>query len=180
VSNILILYSSVEGQTARIAQRMAQTLRNLGHGANTRAATKGEGGLDPTKYDGVIVGASVHNGRHPASLRSLLRDCRLALEARPNAFFSVSLSGGGPGAKPAAAQRYATRFLREVGWQPQQTAIFGGALAFSKYALWKRALMKIFVGLAGGDTDASRDYEYTDWNAVERFAEAFAMRLKKL
>ena len=26
--------------------------------------------------------------------------------------------------------------------------------------------MVLFVGLAGGDTDTSRDYEYTDWDAV--------------
>ncbi|MFB6354044.1 MAG: protoporphyrinogen oxidase, partial [Halobacteriales archaeon] len=27
---------------------------------------------------------------------------------------------------------------------------------------------------ATGDTDTSRDYEYTDWDAVERFAASFA------
>jgi menaquinone-dependent protoporphyrinogen oxidase len=26
----------------------------------------------------------------------------------------------------------------------------------------------------GGDTDTSRDYEYTDWAAVDRFAAEFA------
>jgi menaquinone-dependent protoporphyrinogen oxidase len=38
--------------------------------------------------------------------------------------------------------------------------------------------MVVFVGLGGGDTDTSRDYEYTDWGAVERFAETFAQRLR--
>jgi menaquinone-dependent protoporphyrinogen oxidase len=33
--------------------------------------------------------------------------------------------------------------------------------------------MRLIVGHAGGDTDTSRDYEYTDWEAVTRFAEAF-------
>lgn len=31
--------------------------------------------------------------------------------------------------------------------------------------------MKRIVAKMGGDTDAHRDYEYTDWAAVERFAE---------
>jgi hypothetical protein len=31
---------------------------------------------------------------------------------------------------------------------------------------------------AGGDTDTSRAYEYTDWNAVARFARQFAQRAK--
>ena len=47
--------------------------------------------------------------------------------------------------------------------------------AFPKYRTYfsYRLLMIIFVGLAGGDTDTSRDYEYTDWSAVEAFAERF-------
>jgi menaquinone-dependent protoporphyrinogen oxidase len=38
-------------------------------------------------------------------------------------------------------------------------------------------LMVLIVGLAGGDTHTSKDYEYTDWDAVGRFAETFAQRL---
>jgi menaquinone-dependent protoporphyrinogen oxidase len=177
VSSALILYATTEGQTARIAERIAQALRNRGHTADTCPAKEARAGRDPESYDGVIVGGSIHYGRHPAYLRSLVRGYRAALEARPSAFFSVSLSGGGPGAKPKAARRYLEAFLRQTGWRPGQTATFAGALPFSKYGAFKRLLMIVFVGLGGGDTDASRDYEYTDWDAVERFAETFAQRL---
>jgi menaquinone-dependent protoporphyrinogen oxidase len=37
--------------------------------------------------------------------------------------------------------------------------------------------MRFIVRMARGDTDTSRDYEYTDWSAVERFASEFAARL---
>jgi menaquinone-dependent protoporphyrinogen oxidase len=178
MSSALILYATIEGQTARIAERIAQALRDRGHAAETCPAKEGPAGLEVAKYDGVIVGAPIHYGRHPAYLRSLVRNQRAALEARPSAFFSVSLSGGGPGAKPKAARRYLEVFLRQTGWQPQQTATFAGALRFSKYGAFKRMLMVMFVGLGGGDTDTSRDYEYTDWDAVERFAETFARRLR--
>jgi len=177
MSRALILYASTEGQTARIAERIAQKLRDEGHAAETLAACEVRAGLETDKYDGVIVGASIHYGRHPGYLRSLVRSQRASLEARPSAFFSVSLSGGGPRAKPKAARRYLEVFLRQTGWNPQQTATFAGALPFSKYGAFKRLLMIVFVGLGGGDTDTSRDYEYTDWDAVERFAETFAQRL---
>jgi menaquinone-dependent protoporphyrinogen oxidase len=179
MSRTLILYATTEGQTARIAERIAQTLRRSGHAAETCPAMGATARLEAAKYDGVIVGASIHYGRHPRYLRSLVRLQRAALEARPSAFFSVSLSGGGPGAKPKAARRYLEVFLRQTGWHPRQTAAFAGALPFSKYGAFKRLLMVVFVGLGGGDTDASRDYEYTDWEAVERFAEVFAQRLPK-
>jgi menaquinone-dependent protoporphyrinogen IX oxidase len=37
----------------------------------------------------------------------------------------------------------------------------------------------VFVGLGGGNTDTSNDYEYTDWEAVERFANAYAQHLAR-
>jgi len=177
MARVLILYATTEGHTARVAERMAQRLREQGNTVKALRAEPSAMQPDLERYDGVIVGASVHYGRHPGHLRALLRVHRAALGARRNAFFSVSLSAGGPGAKPQAARRYVDTFLRQVGWQPQQTATFGGALQYSKYGALKRLVMILFVGLAGGDTDTSRDYEYTDWNAVDRFIHAFAQAL---
>jgi len=177
MATILILYTSIEGQTERIATHMAQTLGRLGHGVEMRRAEDQR--MDPqlSRFDAVIVGASIHYGHHPAFLRALLRRHRAELISRPSAFFSVSLSGGGPGARPISAQRFLDRFQREVDWHPQQTASIGGALQYSKYAAWKRFAMRLIVGYAGGDTDMARDYEYTDWTAVAKFATAFARRL---
>ena len=175
----LVLYATTEGQTARIAERMTATLRNQGHVVESHSADAVPAGLDWAAFDGIIIGAAIHYGHHPAYLRTLVRRHRDALAARPSAFFSVSLSGGGPGAKPAAAKRYLDKFLLQTGWHPEQTASFAGALQFSKYGAFKRMLMIIIVGIAGGDTDTSRDYEYTDWDAVERFADSYAQRLNR-
>lgn len=174
MARILILHATIEGQTARVAARIAQYLRDRGHAVDEHRAETAPPNLDLAGFDAVIVGASVHYGRHPACLLALVRKYRAALAHRHSAFFSVSLSAR---SKPQAAQRYVQKFLRQAGWQPQQAATFAGALPYSRYATWKRLLMRAFVGLAGGDTDASRDYEYTDWYAVDRFAEAFARSL---
>ncbi len=178
MAKVLILYATSEGHTARIAERIAQGLRDKGHCVASQRVDASGTIPDLESYQGVIVGAPVHYGRHPSHLRTLLREHRAALAARSSAFFSVSLSAGGPGAKPAAARRYVQTFLRQAGWQPQQASAFGGVLQFSKYGRLKRLLMILFVGLAGGDTDTSRDYEYTDWDAVERFTGAFTEFLK--
>jgi menaquinone-dependent protoporphyrinogen oxidase len=174
---ILLLYATTEGQTARIAERIAHTLRHRGHSVEVLPADTAQSDLDPAAYDGVMVGASIHYGHHPAYLRTLMRRHRGALATRPCAFFSVSLSAGGPRPKPKAAQRYLDKFLRQTGWQPQLTASIAGAVKYSVYGPIKRLVMIVFVGLGGGDTDTTRDYEYTDWDAVERFADAYAQRL---
>lgn len=177
MARILLLFATTEGHTARIAEHVGRVLREAGHRVDARRVQTATEELQVAAYDAVIVGASIHYGHHPGYLRALLRSRRADLAARPSAFFSVSLSAGGPGAKPAAAQRYLQAFLRQVGWQPRLSATFAGALQYSKYGAFKRGLMILFVGLAGGDTDTSRDYEYTDWDAVRRFAADFAQAL---
>jgi len=171
MARVLIFYATTEGHTARVAERIAKRLQDKGHRVELRRAHSARASLDLAEYGTVIVGAPVHYGRHPGHLRSLLRKHRAALAARPGAFFSVSLSAGGPGAKPQAARRYVETFLRQVGWQPQLTEVFGGALQYSRYGAFKRLLVIAFVRLAGGDTDTSRDHVYTDWDAVDRFAD---------
>jgi menaquinone-dependent protoporphyrinogen oxidase len=162
MARILVLYATIEGHTARIAERVAGALRSHGHEVDMLPACPE---ADLPGYEAVVVGASIHYGHHPASLRTLLRRNRAALAARPAAFFSVSLG---------AKERYLQRFLRQVGWQPQATATFAGALQYSKYGPVKRLVMLAFATMMGRNTDTSRDCEYTDWDAVDRFSEAFA------
>ena len=178
MSRILLLHATTEGQTALIAERVAHTLREKGHSVELLPADAAKP-LDPSAYDGVMIGASIHYGNHPAFLRKLVIRHRDALAARPCAFFSVSLSAGGPRPKPAAAQRYIDKFIRKTGWQPQMAISCAGALKWSMYGPIKRRVMFVFISLGGGNTDASNDYEYTDWDAVKRFAEAYAERLKQ-
>ena len=116
----------------------------------------------------MVVGASVHYGHHPAWLAALLRRNAAALATRKSTFFSVSLG---------AKERYATRFLRQAGWQPQLTAVFAGALQYSKYGPIKRVVVRMFAAIGGHDTDPSRDYDYTNWEAVDGFATAFSQEL---
>lgn len=178
MSRLLLLYSSIEGQTALIAECIAGTLREKGYVLDMLAIEKAQPDPDLAAYEGVIVGASIHYGHHPAYVRALVRRQRDALAARHDAFFSVSLSAGGPRPKPEAAQRYIDKFLRRTGWQPKLVASFAGAVKYSLYGPIKRRVMIVFVGLGGGETDTSRDYEYTDWEAVTRFADAYADKLK--
>jgi menaquinone-dependent protoporphyrinogen oxidase len=179
MSRILLLYATTEGQTALIAERIAHALRERDNNVELLPADAAKPDLDLTAYDAVMVGASIHYGHHPAYLHQLIRRQREALAALPCAFFSVSLSAGGPRPKPAAAQRYLDKFMRKTGWRPQLTASFAGALKYSLYGPIKRRVMIVFMTLGGGETDTSRDYEYTDWDAVERFAHTYAQSLKQ-
>jgi menaquinone-dependent protoporphyrinogen oxidase len=175
MANILVLYHSYDEQTARIAQRMAEVIGKAGNSVTVERFGKGPLG-SLARYDGVLIGAAIRYGHHDRGLEKAVKQRAAELSARPNAFFSTCLSAGGPGHKPAEAQRYLDHFSRNTGWKPDAAVSIAGALRYSKYNPFIRLLMKLIVGHAGGETDASRDYEYTDWAAVERFALEFAAR----
>lgn len=167
---IIVIHASRDGQTARIAARMGATLaarRNdvtvLPYDAHGIAA-------EIERADLVIVGGGIRYGKHPPGLERFVRRNFALLVSRPNAFFSVSLSAGGPGARPEAAARNLQAFLDRTAWTPDRTACIAGALRYSHYNIMIRLLMRMIVGAAGGDTDPSRDYEYTDWEGVDAFA----------
>ena len=126
----------------------------------------------PSGYDGVIVGAAIHMGKHDKHAVGYVRDNRTALEQLPSALFSVSLAAHGD---TPEAEGYVEEFEQETGWRPARVALFGGALLYTQYGFLKRHMMrKIASGKPGNlGTDVSRDYVYTEWDGVKLFAEDF-------
>lgn len=173
MASVLVAYATGEGQTAKVAERLVDHLVEQGHTADARAVDQMAGTVDFDPYDGVLVGASIHMGKHQGTVRTFASEHRDALAARPSGFFEVCLSAAGDEERQADAARYVEEFVDETGWDPDVIGIFGGALRYSKYGFIKRRLMRRIAAEATGDTDTSRDYEYTDWDDVDRFATDF-------
>ena len=174
MARVLLLYHSYDDQTSRIARRIAETLREARHDVTVHRFG-GPGSLETVRnYEAVLVGAAVRYGHHDRALEKEAREHANDLAARPNAFFSVCLAAT---RNSTEAQGYVQGFQRRTGWTPQVTMSFAGALQYSRYGLLRKLLMRAISGFAGGATDTSRDYEYTDWVAVDRFARDFADRL---
>ena len=70
------------------------------------------------------------------------------------------------------------RFIRRTGWTPATFREIAGALRYTRYGWLKRRIMRRIVARVGGDTDASRNYEYTDWNDLRAFTVLFDARLR--
>jgi menaquinone-dependent protoporphyrinogen oxidase len=174
MSKILVAYGTTEGQTAKIAEFIAEVVRGQGHAADAVNVKQSEPGLDG--YDAVIVGGSIHMGKHEDDVGNFVRRNRNALERKPSALFSVSLAAHGD---TANAEAYVARFEQETGWRPAQVGLFAGALLYSQYGFFKRQLMKKIVRDKPGNlsTDTSRDYVYTEWDDVRAFTERFLDRL---
>jgi menaquinone-dependent protoporphyrinogen oxidase len=175
MTKILIGYGTTEGQTARIADHLAEVIRSRGIEAQALDLKQSrDTGLDG--YDAVIVGGSIHMGKHEDYVVDFVRKNRLKLEGLPSAFFSVSLAAHGD---TANAEAYVANFEQVTGWHPAQVGLLSGALLYRQYGFIKRLMMKKIVSDKPGglSTDTSRDHVYTDWDEVKRFAEAFLERL---
>jgi menaquinone-dependent protoporphyrinogen oxidase len=172
--DVLILYASKHGHTAKIAHRIAQSARADGATVHVHDAAAAPM-LAPTDYDGVIVGASIHAGHHQREIVDWVKHHEVSLSELPSAFFSVCLAvADDTDEARATARKYIDDFADETGWTPGTTATFAGALQYLEYDFLTRTLIRLMMRHQGHPTDTSRDFDYTDWDAVERFGHEFA------
>jgi menaquinone-dependent protoporphyrinogen oxidase len=173
MAHVLIVYGTTEGQTAKIAQHIADVGRRRGHRVDLAPAAE-LGEHPPLAHDAAIVGASLHEGHYQRSIDRFCRNHAAWLRGLPSAFFSVSLGAASRDPdEPRAVEALMKSFLERSGWAPLRTASFAGALRYMQYSWLKRALMRSIARHEGGATDTSQDHEYTDWDQVSRFAQGF-------
>lgn len=177
MANILFVYGTTEGQTRKIAQRIGGYIRAKGHVLEVVDSADIRESLDLGKFDCYFLAGSLHQGRHQRSLVHFIKDHAEALAARPSSFLSVSLSAVHKDADHQAdVQRCIDQFLEETDWKPTETHPVEGALRYVEYDWFKRMIMKSIAKKEGGDTDTSKDCEYTDWSALEQYVDGFLSR----
>lgn len=179
MARVLVLYATSEGHTEKIATTMGNALIEAGCDADVIKA----GTVDPDigLYDGVIVAASVHGGKFQKQIIHAVRAHAREINARPNVFVQVCLAvlrKNDPGV-PNYLAKIVDRFSKDTGWVPARTQPVAGALLYTQYNIIMRWMMRWIVSRAGGDTDMSRDYVYTDWEELKAFASDFGRRLTK-
>jgi menaquinone-dependent protoporphyrinogen oxidase len=185
MKRFLVLYATREGQTRRIADHVADTLRSRGFSTDVVDAAHLPANLVVLNYCGAIVAASVHQQKHEREIFWFIKRHASELERIPTGFLSVSLSQAGaedgtasPERRAQAAkdaQRMMDAFLADTKWHPLKSQAVAGALMYSKYNFIVRCIMKHIARRAGGDTDTTRDYEYTDWNSLDKFVDEMTL-----
>lgn len=171
----LVYYGTSEGQTKKIADRLAE---HLGARGIEVEVVESPSDVDPSEFDAVIVGDSIHLGHHHRHVLKFIERHRAILASRPSAFFSVCLAINSKNEEDRAAARgFVDDMTRKTGWKAEHTAVFAGALQYSKYGLLTRFIMKRIAKAEGASTDTSHDYEYTDWASVTELADTVADEL---
>jgi menaquinone-dependent protoporphyrinogen oxidase len=174
-----VFYATREGQGKRVAEHVAASLRANRFDVEVCNVRDSPELIDTQPYQLAFVIASVHLGHHEREILRFVKSHRADLVRLGAPFLSLTLSEAGaedltapPEKRRAAAadaQRMIDVFVQDTGWRPAYVLPVAGALAYSKYNFFIKLIMKNIARNAGGPTDTSRDYEFTDWDAVDRF-----------
>lgn len=175
-ARVLVVYSGVYGHTLRICEAIQRMLE--ARGAAVKLAALPEETPDPSDFDAILIGAAIRNGKHNPAVLDFIERHRTLLEEKVNAFFSVNLVARKPNKNTPETNPYVRAFLRTSPWQPQQVAVFGGRLAYRRYRPLDRWVIRLIMWINRGPTDLDTEVEFTDWDAVGRFAEHLAARVQ--
>jgi menaquinone-dependent protoporphyrinogen oxidase len=175
---ILVVYGTTEGQTRKIARFITARLNLCGHITTLVEARGASGEVDPRPYGAVLVAASVHQGQYQAAVAEFISRNRDTLNALPTMFVSVSLSAASHDPDDLRGlDECVTAFEKQTGWRPQRIHHVAGAFRFSQYDFLKCWALKYVAYRRGQPTDTSRDYELTDWSALQDLTDDFSTAL---
>ena len=169
MASILLIYSTTDGHTLEICERIQALIEQQGHQV-TLACIDDAFALDMTPFDKIILGASIRYGRHSKQVYRFIQANGQTLAGKPNAFFSVNVVARKPGKDRPETNPYLQKFLRQIAWQPDELAVFAGKIDYPRYRFWDRQMIRLIMFITKGPTDPDAVVDFTDWDQVDAFA----------
>ncbi len=166
-----IFYETTEGHTRKVVDVLKEKLEGDGYDVIVKRCKEARAG-DLEGVDLVVVGASIHMGKHQKKAFKFIKNNLGAIAERPSAFFTVCLSARRLNPEDESeVEKYERELTDRTGWKPDLVRTFAGAIQYTRYGRIKRSLMEKIEAERGGETDTSKDHVFTDWKEVGEFAE---------
>ncbi|MGR5066155.1 menaquinone-dependent protoporphyrinogen IX dehydrogenase [Photobacterium sp. DNB22_13_2] len=171
MEKVLLLHSSSDGQTVKILKHIEKALGEdcVCELVDLNTATS----VNFADYSRILIGASIRYGHLNKKLYQFIEKNLLALKQAKVGFFCVNLTARKEGKNTPETSVYMKTFLKRSPWQPELQAVFAGALRYPRYGWFDRVMIQLIMRITGGETDTSKEVEYTDWQKVEAFADRF-------
>jgi menaquinone-dependent protoporphyrinogen oxidase len=90
MANILILYSTTDGHTLEICQRLKSLSEQAQHEVSLVSINE-SAEVELRSFDKIVIGASIRYGKHNPLVAEFIRKNQPLLESKPSAFFSVNV-----------------------------------------------------------------------------------------
>jgi menaquinone-dependent protoporphyrinogen oxidase len=168
MAKILIIYSTTDGQTKKICQRLQQVIEQQAHQV-TVVSIADDAHIDVAAFDKIVIGASIRYGKHSPRIVAFIEKNRQLLESRPNAFFSVNVVARKAEKSQPEQNPYLQKFLKRISWKPGKLAVFAGKIDYPSYRVIDRFMIRLIMWMTKGPTDPEAIVEFTNWDDVESF-----------
>ncbi|HUN69251.1 MAG TPA: menaquinone-dependent protoporphyrinogen IX dehydrogenase [Burkholderiales bacterium] len=173
MARILIVYSTTDGHTREICNRLRGVIEQQAH--QVALAPFGEvADSDLERCDRIVVGASIRYGKHRPALMDFIERNAAVLNRKPSAFFSVSVVARKPNRNQPHTNPYVRKLLRRIAWRPREVGVFAGKIDYPRYGVLERLVIRFIMWITGGPTDPNATVEFTDWRKVEEFGKVIA------
>ena len=173
MAQILIAYSTTDGHTRQICERLRQVIESHGHRVSIKLIAD-TGPADLQACDAVVIGASVRYAQRRPGVAELAARRRGVLGAQRTALFSVNVVARKPGKDRPEGNPYLQKFLRRIAWKPQRLAVFAGRIDYPSLGTFDRTMIRFIMWMTNGPTDPTAVVEFTDWSRVEAFGRELA------
>ena len=170
----VIIYSSVDGQTLKICNRLRDVF--LQNNQNVELFSIDDFNEDVTNYDRLIIGASIRYGVHNKRIIDFINTNKKQLDSIKTAFFSVNLVARKSEKCSPDSNPYVIKFFKTIDWTPTIVEVFAGKLDYKKYSFFDRIMIQFIMWMTKGPTNTSTEIEYTNWDRVTEFG----IRLRNL
>lgn len=168
----LIVYASIEGQTRKIADHLADRLTAAGHEVANFNAMDRTAEVSVVPFDHIVLAASVHERMHPKPFEVFLSGNAEQLSTKPTLLVSVSMSAAFPEGADEAMD-YVEELSMRTGLTPNDVYCAAGAIKLAKYDYYATQVLRHVV-LRDREFDATQtDHEFTDWKALDERIDAF-------
>jgi len=164
----LIIYSSTDGHTKTICERILNSFNNKTEIKimSLDEATK----FDLSTFNRIIIGASIRYGKHSKKLYKFITSNKNVLDQKQGIFFSVNVVARKLEKNTPETNPYIQKFLKISNWKPKKIGVFAGRVDYPNYGFFDKYVIKFIMFLTNGPTDTSQSYEFTDWSKVDEFA----------
>ena len=164
----LIIYSSTDGHTKIICQKIIDSLNDKDTATliSLDEVTK----CDLSIFDKIIIGASIRYGKHNKQLYKFINMNKNLLNQKHSIFFSVNVVARKQEKNTAETNPYINKFLKISKWKPKKIKVFAGKVDYPSYNFFDKYIIKFIMFITKGPIDTSQSYEFTDWSKVESFA----------
>ena len=161
----LIIYSSTDGQTIKICKRIMSIIGDSKIVSIDEAKNE-----NLTKYEKVIVGASIRYGKHKPELYEYISEnCDHLIDTNAS-FFSVNVVARKPEKNTPLTNPYVQKFLSISQWHPSLIGVFAGKIDYPRYGVLDKFMIRLIMWITKGPTDTKNVYEFTNWDDVDSFA----------